>query len=56
MSDAYKKLEELAYQTGMEVGMMYQEPVTVICSESYMAYIVIVQDQIVFAYRMGDRL
>ena len=56
MSDIFDKLTELAYNTGEEIFEMYRTPVDVIVSEPYMAFIIIMDNKIVFRYQVGDRI
>lgn len=52
----FDKLLELAYNTGEEIFEMYRVPLDVIVSEPYMAFLVIMDNEIVFSYQIGDRI
>lgn len=56
LSDTFDTLYKLAYNTGEEIFEMYRVPLDVIVSERYMAFLVIMNDVIVFKYRVGDIL
>lgn len=45
---------QLAYNTGEEIFEMYRIPLDVIVSERYMAFLVFMDDKIIFKYRVGD--
>lgn len=54
LSDVFKQLERLAYETGLELSILYGNNLDVIVSEKYMAFLVLSGNAIVFAYRIGD--
>lgn len=54
LSDVFKQLERLAYETGLELSMLYGNNLDVIVSEKYMAFLVLSGNSVVFAYRIGD--
>lgn len=56
LSDTFDILYKLAYDTGEEIFEMYRVPLDVIVSERYMAFLVIMDNTIVFKYRVGDIL
>lgn len=56
LSVIFDKLQELAYNTGEEIFEMYRVPLDVIVSEPYMAFIVIMDGEVVFAYQIGDKI
>lgn len=54
LSDVFKQLERLAYETGLELSMLYGNNLDVIVSEKYMAFLVLSGNAVVFVYRIGD--
>lgn len=56
MSDTFDILCNLAYNTGEEIFEMYRVPLDVIVSEMYMAFLVVMNGDVVFAYQIGDKI